>query len=236
MNNFSGDAIKYNQGIDTESLMTKVFGKMFLGLIVTAFAAYFTFATGAFEYILQNTFLKIGIAVAEVALVIYLSTRVMKMSKVQANCWFYAYAILNGITLSYIFAAYTQSTIFLAFICAAAMFGLTAVYGAATKKDLSTVGSVGIMLLIGVTITTLLNMFIFKSTGLDLFLLYAGLVVFAGITAYDIQNVKNLAYSVEGQSENLVNTVATLGALEIYLDFINIFVRLLAIIGNRNED
>lgn len=235
MNDFN-NAIRYNEGINTNSVMTKVFSKMFLGLIVTALAAYFTFATGAFIYIVRNPILEFGIAILEVALVIYLSVRVVKMSKGQANFWFYTYAVLNGITMSYIFAAYTQSTIFLAFLCSAAMFGCTAIFGAITKKDLSTVGTVGVMLLIGITITTLLNMLIFKSTGIDLFLLYAGLVLFAGITAYDIQNIKNLSNQVEGQSENLVNTVATLGALEIYLDFINIFVRLLAIIGNRSDD
>ncbi len=105
-----------------------------------------------------------------------------------------------------------------------------------TKKDLTSLGTVGLMLLFGIIITTLLNMFFFKSQGLDLFVLYAGLVVFAGITAYDIQNIKNMTQMVEGSEDNVINAVATMGALQIYLDFINIFLRILSIVSRKEDN
>lgn len=228
-------AIRFNEGINFSTIMNKVFSKMFIGLFVTAIAAYITYTSGVYVTILSNTFLSIGIAIAEFALVIYLSSRILKMDAMKANFWFYAYAVLNGITMAYIFAMFRSQTIFLAFACSAAMFGITALYGYITKKDLSTVGSVGLMLLVGVIITTLLNTFLFKSVGVDLFLLYAGLVIFAGLTAYDMQQIKQITAMVDEGQKDLAECVSIMGALTIYMDFINIFIRLLSIFG-RNDD
>lgn len=236
MNNDFQEAIRYNENVNFSNILTKIFSKMFLGLIVTAIASYFTYVTGLFEVILFNKFLTFGFAIAELALVIYLSARIIKMSKAQSNFWFYTYAVINGITMSYIFAAFGSGTIFMAFACSAIMFAAVAIYGYVTKKDLTSLGTVGLMLLFGIIITTLLNMFFFKSQGLDLFVLYAGLVVFAGITAYDIQNIKNMTQMVEGSEDNVINAVATMGALQIYLDFINIFLRILSIVSRKEDN
>lgn len=228
-------AINYNEGINFSSVMNKVFFKMFMGLLVTALAAYITFATGLYVTILSSSFFTFGIAIVEIGLVVYLSSRILKMNSSQASFWYYTYAVLNGITMAYIFAMFQLQIVFLAFACTSAMFGITALYGYTTKKDLSSLGSVGTMLLLGIIITTFLNIFLFKSAGLDLFLLYAGLAVFAGITAYDIQKIKEMSNMVDSSENNIVNAVATMGALMIYMDFINIFIRLLSIFSRRND-
>lgn len=219
----------------TNNVISKVFSKLFIGLLVTAIVSFATYATGLYSLILSSSLFYIGLGIGEIALVVYLSAKIMHMDKTTANMWYYAYAALNGVTMSYIFAMFNIGTIFLAFACSALMFGVTALYGYVTKKNLDTIGSIGMMLLLGIIITTILNILIFKSTGLDLLLLYLGLFVFAGITAYDMQKIKeisNVAYSLDS---NEVNSVATIGALNIYLDFINIFIRILTLCA-RGDD
>lgn len=233
MNNEPG-AIKYATASTMNSIMSKIFLWMFLGLGVSAITGFLCIgliATGTFPV----WAVYVGMLL-EIFLVIGLSARINKMSFTAAKIWFLVYAVVSGFTLTPIFIVYDVGILSFAFIGAAAMFGTMGLIGLTTKKDLSTYGSVGLMLLVGILVTTLLNVIFFKSTGLELFLLYAGLAVFAGITAWDMQRFKALAsHAEQSNDQNLVKNVVILGALELYLDFINIFIRLVSILGRKKN-
>ena len=171
--------------------------------------------------------------IAEIALVIYLSARIMKMSFLTAALSFAAYSILNGVTMSFIFFAYTMASIAQTFFITAGTFGAMAIVGFFIKKDLSTVGRALIMLLIGIIIATVVNIFL-HSSGLALILNYLGVLVFTGLTAYDSQKIKEmmLAASEQGVTDQ-TQKLALLGSLSLYLDFINLFLYLLRIFGDR---
>ncbi|MEG0073873.1 MAG: Bax inhibitor-1/YccA family protein [Clostridia bacterium] len=230
-------AVRYASSATVTKVLNKVFVWMFAGLIITAITSYVTLQNiGNIVQIAGGNIFFIA-AIFEIVVVIALSALSSKMSPMVAQLCFIFYAALNGFTLSTMFLAYEIGVVTTAFLGAAAMFGAMAIYGAVSKKDLSTYGSVGIMLLIGIMVATLLNILIFKSSGFDLFLLYAGLAAFAGLTAYDMQNVKQLSASIEGSADaKLINRVVIMSALNLYLDFINIFIRLVSILGRRSRD
>ena len=174
-----------------------------------------------------------GLMIAEIGLVIYLSARIMKMSFLTAALSFAAYSILNGVTMSFIFFAYTMASIAQTFFITAGTFGAMAIVGFFIKKDLSIVGRTLIMLLIGIIIATVVNIFL-HSSGLALILNYLGVLVFTGLTAYDSQKIKEmmLAASEQGVTDQ-TQKLALLGSLSLYLDFINLFLYLLRIFGDR---
>ena len=168
--------------------------------------------------------------IAEMALVILLNLRLKKMSYVASVLTFIGYSILNGVTLSTIFLVYNIGSIVMAFMLSAVFFGSMAVYGLVTKNDLSSLGSMLICGLVSIVVLNIVNIFL-KSSGLDLVLAYFGIAVFLGLTAYDIQRIKDM-YKYNG---NLVNgNMSIYAALIIYLDFINIFLRVLEILGNKS--
>ena len=168
------------------------------------------------------------LAIAEIGLVFWLSSQIMKLSAQTAMMAFLIYAGLNGLTLSFIFLAYTGASIASTFFMTAGTFAAVSVFGWVTKTDLSSMGSFLFMALIGVIIASVVNFF-FRSPALYWIISYVGLAVFIGLTAYDTQRLKQIHQSAAGSIEQM----AILGALQLYLDFINMFLMLLRIFGRR---
>lgn len=215
-------------------LMRNVYTWMSLGLVMTAFTALFVSKSEALVYSIATTpALMWGLFIAELAMVIILSARIMRMSFLTAGLMFAAYAILNGVTLSFIFLAYTAQSIAQTFFITAGTFGAMSLVGFFIKKDLSTMGRMLYMLLIGLIIATVVNIFV-ASSGLAMIINYAGVAIFVGLTAYDTQKIKHmmLSYGAAGVTDE-TNKLALLGSLTLYLDFINLFLYLLRFFGDR---
>lgn len=219
------------------SYITKVFVWMFVGLLVTAGVAYGLAATGLFVFF-YNPIVLIGLIIAEFALVIYLSRVSHDIAPTRAKIAFVAYSIINGITLASIFLVYSIGLIYQAFFTSALMFGIMAVYGHVTKSDLSRIGSICIMGLIGVILATLINyllgIFGLFSTSFDLILSYITIFLFLGLTAWDMQKIKANYYATQGDSA-LSERVAIVSALALYLDFINLFLYVLKIFARSRD-
>jgi len=209
---------------------------MAAGLALTGIVAY---AVAGNESLLRliagNPFLLIVLIIAELGLVFTLSARVNTMQASTATGLFILYAGLNGITLSTIFLVYTRSAIASTFFICAATFLACSIYGMATKRDLTSLGGFMSMGLIGIIIASLVNMFI-GSAGMEMVISYIGVIVFVGLTAYDTQKLKYMALSRPMDvSEAVVRKGAILGALSLYLDFINLFLMLLRIFGGNRD-
>lgn len=211
----------------------RVFSWMFVGLLMTAVVAYLLSRNeNVLTYFSEHPYAFFGILIAELIMVFYLSARVHKLSVTSATLLFFIYAALNGITFSLLFALYTSSSIVLTFLITAGMFGTLAVYGYVTKRDLSRMGSILFMALIGLILATLVNFFLHSST-LYWITTYVGVIVFSGLTAYDIQRIKE-ANIIGNEGTGEETKEAIIGALILYLDFINLFLYLLRIFGNRD--
>lgn len=168
--------------------------------------------------------------IAEIGLVFYISARIMKISFATATTLFMLYSVLNGLTLSVLFAVYTKASIASAFFVTAGTFGVMSLYGYFTKRDLSSLGNILFMALIGLIIATVVNIFFFSETFYWI-ITYAGVLIFVGLTIYDTQKIKR---ALEGMEINETSQkLALLGALTLYLDFINLFLYILRILGDR---
>ncbi len=226
MNNFNN----YNQHADVvgfNAYLSKVFMWMFAGLGLSFATALFTASSPTMLNIISGSpFTMLILVFVELGLVFSISRNVTRYSYGKSSFLFMLYSFINGLTLSFIFIIYAIGTIYTAFISAAIMFGLMAVYGKITKKDLSGWGSFLFMGLIGVIIGSVINLFI-GSDGFDFVICGVGVFVFAGLTAWDMQKLKRFYYAY-GDSE-VANNIAISGALSLYLDFINIFLFLLRI-------
>ena len=213
-------------------LMRKVYVWMALALLITGLTAYYVATSplliGA---ILTNRVLFYGLIIAELALVIGVSAAINRLSLLTATLMFLLYSVINGATLSIIFLIYQLSSIATVFFITAGTFGTMAVIGYTTKKDLSSMGRILFMALIGIIIATVVNIFI-KSGGLTMILSYIGVLVFVGHTAYDSQKIKQMLLQATDVDEG-TKKVALLGALTLYLDFVNLFLYLLRIFGRR---
>ena len=216
------------------SCLTQVFLRMFAALLVTAAAAYAVAVSRTLQGIIfSNTFIFYALIIAELGLVLLISAGINKLSSPAANALFFIYAIVNGLTLSVIFLVYDIGVIYHAFAVAALMFAAMAIFGAVTHRDLSSIGSICMMGLFGIIIASLANFF-FKSEALDTVVCYIGVLVFIGLTAYDTQRIKRMLTSANAVSHEIaVQKVSVIGALSLYLDFINLFLRLLRIMGRR---
>ncbi len=215
------------------AFMSRVYGWMTAGILMTAMVSYYigndpqlvaqVFANKLFFWL---------VIILQFGSVIYLSAMINRMSATSAAITFLAYSALTGITLSMIFVLYTQSSIASAFITTAAGFAGLSLFGYTTKRDLGPVGSFCIMALFGLIGIALLSFFIpsMNSNGMQIFFSIAGLVIFAGLTAYDTQRIKALAYQSAGGS---YGAQAVYGALVLYLDFLNLFLNLLRLMGDR---
>lgn len=215
-------------------VMRNVYGWMSCGLLMTALTAMIVAGHPNIIYaIATNKLLLWGLFGAEIGLVLWLSARINSMSSMTAGLTFAAYAILNGVTMSFIFLAYTMESIASTFFTTAGTFAIMSFIGFITKKDLSGIGKILTMLLIGLVIATIVNIFV-ASSGLSLILNYVGVFVFVGLTAYDTQKIKTLVHeaTMYGDEEQ-TNKLALMGSLTLYLDFINLFLYLLRFLGNR---
>ena len=215
------------------ALMRKVYVWMTLALVLTGITAYGVASSPSLMMtIFQTPAIMWGLIIAELAIVIAISAAINKLSLTTATLLFVLYSVLNGATFSLIFAVYTMSSIANVFFITAGTFGVMAAYGYFTKRDLSSWGKLLLMALIGLIIATLVNVFLVKSSGFDLILSYAGVLIFVGLTAYDTQKIKQMLAMQTDMGEG-AQKVALLGALSLYLDFINLFLYLLRIFGRR---
>ena len=221
--------------IDSGNGMSKFFSKvymwMFIGLLVSGGAAYFTahnmammkFVYGSFGFIL----------LLELVVVLVFSALRKKVSPLVAKILFLVYSLISGLTLSSIFIVYKIGSVGMVFLSAALMFALLAIYGYTTKNDLSSFGKILIFALIAIIIMSIINIFV-KSSGLDLFLCIVSILVFLGLTAWDMNNLKAM-YNYYVSDEKELSKIAIYGALDLYLDFVNIFLNLLSLFGKRND-
>ena len=214
--------------------LAKVFNWMAAGLGITGLVAYFTASTGLATTIIGSPLFFI-LVLAELGMVFYLSARVGKIQASTASGLFIGYSILNGLTLSVIFLAYTRSSIAGTFFITAGMFGAMAVYGLVTKRDLSGWGSFLFMGLIGIIIASIVNIFL-KSSGMSWMISILGVFIFTGLTAYDVQKIKRIGEEgIMSQGAEMIKKGAVMGALTLYLDFINLFLMLLRFFGGSRD-
>lgn len=215
------------------ALMRKVYVWMTLALVLTGITAFGVASSPSLMMtIIQTPAIMWGLIIAELIIVIAISAAINRLSLTTATLLFVLYSVLNGATFSLIFAVYTMSSIANVFFITAGTFGVMAAYGYFTKRDLSSWGRLLLMALIGLIIATLVNVFLVKSSGFDLILSYAGVLIFVGLTAYDTQKIKQMLAMQTDMGEG-AQKVALLGALSLYLDFINLFLYLLRIFGRR---
>ncbi len=214
------------------TLMRNVYLWMTLALAITGFTSYIVASSPA---LLSKVVPMMWILlIAEVGLVWGIAGAINRMSAPTATMLFIIYSVLNGATLSPILLVYTQESIANVFFITAGTFGVMSLYGLLTKNDLSKVGSICFMALIGLIIATVVNMFV-QSSGLMLILSYAGVLIFVGLTAYDTWQIKKNIQENALEVNDLTQRMALLGALSLYLDFVNLFLYLLRIFGNRNN-
>jgi uncharacterized protein len=212
------------------AFVRSVYGWMFGGLLLTALAAMWVVSSPAMQKVIfENRAVPWILFLGELGIVAFLSMRLTKMSAAAAAGAFLVFSLLNGLSLSVIFFLYTATSIAQTFVAAAGMFGAMALYGAMTKRDLRSWGSFFFMGLIGIIIASFLNYF-FHSTALGGAINVLGVFIFLGLTAYDQQKLRSLALAA-GPTENY----AVMGALALYLDFINLFLFLLRLFGSRRN-
>ena len=214
------------------AFLRAVYGWMFAGLAITAAVALMASGSATFmRTLVSNPVLWIGLMVAELALVFTLSARVQKMAPRTAAVLFVLYSALNGATLSFIFLMYANASIATTFLVTAGMFGALALYGSTTKRSLAGVGQFVGMGLIGLLLAMVVGFF-WHSTGLQFVISIVGVIVFTGLTAWDAQRLKVMAAALP---EGGVGSYAVVGALKLYLDFINLFLFLLRFLGGRRD-
>jgi FtsH-binding integral membrane protein len=206
---------------------------MTAGLLVTsAVASYAATAPSVLNLLYGNPFTIWLLFLAQIGLVIGLSATIDRLAPLTATALFIAYATLNGLTFSAIFLVYTYTSIAQAFLATAATFGVMSLYGATTKRDLSTAGNLLVMALIGFLIGSVINLF-WANSALYWVLTYLGIAIFIGLTAWDTQQIKQIIQ--QAQDDTTARRLAIIGALKLYLDFINLFVLLLRVFGSREE-
>ena len=231
MENLYDSSYKSTTGTSVLSMvMRKVYGRMFLALVVTALTSLYVASSPAIlSVVLGNRAVFFGLMIAELFVV---SGMLNKLSTTTATLLFYLYAVLNGVVFSSIFVVYDLGSIAYTFFITAGVFGAMSVYGMVTKNDMTKFGSYCIMGLFGLIIASIVNIFVASST-LDWIISLFGVALFIGLTAWDTQKIKNAAYVTDPSQ---TGKLATIGALSLYLDFINLFLYLLRIFGGRSND
>jgi FtsH-binding integral membrane protein len=213
------------------TVMRKVYGKMTLGLLMTTITSFLVLTSGTLMSLMFSSTASIWILFAlELGLVIYLSSQIDKLSTTTATVLFYVYSVLNGLTLTPIFLAYTGTSIAMTFAITAGTFGAMTVAGYVTRQDLSKFGAILFMALIGLIICMVVNIFL-KSSMMMWLISSVGVLIFVGLTAWDTQAIKRMCAEAD---PSMAGKVATMGALTLYLDFINLFLHLLRFFGSRN--
>lgn len=215
-------------------LMRSVYLWMVFALVITGLtAAYVANSPVYISALVNNPMLFYGVIIAELAVVFILSGRIHKMSFLTASLMFIFYSLLTGVSLSTIFLAYTESSIATTFLITAGTFGTMSLVGFVTKKDLSKLGGILFMALIGLIIATVVNIFLVSDT-LGWIINYVGVLIFVGLTAYDTQKIKQMMREYGTDINEQTQKMALMGSLSLYLDFINMFLYLLRIFGNRD--
>ena len=209
--------------------MTKVYNYMGLGLLATALTAYIGAASGIYVALAQTPLIWL-VVFAPLGMVLYLSARLHRMSERAAKTTFCIYAAMTGLSLSYVLLAFTGVSVVRTFLITAASFGALSLYGYTTKRDLSGMGSFLFMGLIGIILASIVNFFM-QSPAMHFAISVIGVLIFAGLTAYDTQDIKRIYFA--GDSRDIAEKKAIMGALRLYLDFINMFLFLLQFLGNR---
>ena len=228
---------QFVQSVNTayRTFIGKVYLWMTLALAATGLTSLYVASNPG---LVQAIFMSRGafwlLIIAELALVFILSARLMKMSFATAGIMFAVYSVLNGVTMSFIFIAYTQSSIATAFFVTAGMFAAMSFVGFTTKKDLSSFGSFFMMALIGLIIATVVNIFLHNSV-LYWIITYVGVLLFVGLTAYDTQRIKHLISQYGDEVNDNTQKLALMGSLMLYLDFINLFLYILRLFGSNRE-
>jgi len=225
---------RFESSLAFPALMRKVYLWMTLALVITGFSSYYVASSPVLlQAIYSNSVVLWGLIIAELALVFGISGAIHKLSLTTATLMFVLYSVINGATLSSIFLIYDLGTIANVFFITAATFSVMALYGYFTKKDLTSWGRVLFMALIGIIIASVVNIFV-GSSGLSLIVSYLGVLIFVGLTAYDSQKIKEMLIQAPDASESM-QKIALLGALTLYLDFINLFLHLLRILGSSRD-
>jgi len=219
--------------VQERTFIHRVYGWMCGGLIVTAFVAMMVAATPAISNVLkQNPAVFFGLIIGELLLVVFLVAAISKMSPLTAGICFVLYSAINGVVFSLLFAIYTTGSIASTFFITAGTFGAMSAYGYVTKKDLTSIGNLCIMGVFGVLVALLVNGLLIRSARFDLIISCVGVLVFVGLTAYDTQRIKKIhALGQDGSAAD--KKAAVMGALRLYLDFINLFLFLLRLMGRR---
>lgn len=234
VNGTAYDNRSMSPSITFPALMQKVYTWMALAMVITGVTAYGVANSPAIlNMIYSNQMVLWGLIIAELALVFGISGMINRISLTTATLMFVAYSVLNGAMLSSIFLVYTMSSIGQVFFVTSATFGVMAFIGYTTKTDLTSMGKILFMALIGIIIATVVNIFV-GSTGLQTVISYLGVLIFVGLTAYDSQKIKQMLYDQEVADEG-AQKLALIGALTLYLDFINLFLYLLRIMGSRRD-
>ncbi len=225
-------SVSSHSSVEVGALMKSVYMWMTLALGITGVVALYVAQSTELMYsIFSNSILFWGLIIAEVVLVIVISARIHKISFSTALFLFMIYSLINGLTLSVIFAAYTKESVATTFFVTAGTFGVMSLIGYFTKKDLSKLGGILFMLLIGLVIATIVNIFWANST-MYWIITYAGVLIFVGLTIYDTNKIKAMLEYHQGD-EVITQKIALMGALTLYLDFINLFLYMLRLLGDR---
>lgn len=227
-----GSSDQQSLDVYVSQVMRQVFTKMFLAMVITALSAYMVLSIPELAtFIFTKPMVYWGLLIGEIVMVIALSAALNKLSNIGATLLFYAYSILNGLTLSCIVLVYTSASIVMTFAITAGVFATMAIYGYVTKNDLTKFGSFMTMALFGLIICIVVNMFMHSST-MEWIISFAGVVIFIGLTAWDVQKIKRMAMMTD---YNNASILATIGALSLYLDFVNLFLYLLRFFGNSRD-
>ena len=219
-------------GSEIQVVFSQVYLLMTLGLAVTAIvAAWVSVTPSMLRFIYSSVWVPIGLMVAQIALVVVLSAAITRLSTGAGVALFLAYAALLGVSLSAILIYYTQASITSTFLVTAGTFGVMSIFGFVTKRDLTKLGSLMIMLLIGLILASVVNIFL-RSSALYWILTYVGVGIFVGLIAYDTQRIKRMT-AASLSNEKGRGAIVVMGALKLYLDFINLFLLLLRIFGRQ---
>lgn len=228
--------VKTRAEVLVNDYVRSVYNWMGIGLALTGFTAYYVSnSESLLRLVFGNPLLFMVLIIAELGLVFAIAGMVNRLSAGTATALFVIYSALNGVTLSSIFLVYARASIVSTFFICAATFIACSLYGWTTKKDLTSLGGFMMMGLIGIVIASLVNMFV-RSSSMSMLISYIGVFVFVGLTAYDTQKIKNMAMTQPANLDGgVIRKGAILGALSLYLDFINLFLMILNIFGQRRD-
>jgi FtsH-binding integral membrane protein len=234
LNNYNDQTINIDSSAVSRSFVANVFSYMTLALVITGVAAYWFAASGNILALLQGSSLLMwGIMLAPIGMVLIMSFAFNRLSFTALMGLFLAYSLVNGLSLSVIFLIYSSAAISKVFFITAGLFATMAVVGYTTKTDLTKLGSILMMAVIGIVIASLVNYFL-ESAAFDYLISCVGVLVFTGLVAYDTQKVKRIGAGVEYGTAT-AGKLALMGALSLYLDFINLFLFLLRVFGGRRD-